>query len=256
MTGVLTPSELKPDGRRRRRVPLWRRYALLTASLLLGFGTAALAFVNLVDQADGGNVTVQVGLLGASQIIVVASGACLTALAVGLCVIPVARPWLVFLIPARAVAVVGALGVSFLLAWSPWTTTTPLLDQGCDTGYTVVERSFLRVGTGGVYRLDGIVATRVGSSVPDDGYHPFADGNYVVRGEGDSLRIWYSPFSDEPVSTDSRDPDIVAPRLIEAGFQCGIDAPPSPYQDSSERDVAPQRDPEDDTGTPWLRDLP
>lgn len=256
MTGVLTPSEPKPDVSRRRRVPSWRRYALLAAGPLLGLGIAVIAFTNRVDQIDGGNVTVQVGTLGAAQIMVVASAACLSALAVGLCVIPVTRRWLVILIPARAAAVVGVLGTSVLLMWSPWTTTTPLLYQGCETGYTAVERSFLLAGTGGVYRLEAIVATRVGISAPDDGYHPFADGNYAVRGEGDSLHIWYSPFRDEPVSTDSREPDIVAPRLIDAGLRCGIDAPTSPYQDSSETDIAPQLDPEDDTGNPWFRDLP
>ncbi len=230
---------------------------LVAAGLLLGAGIAVLAFVSAVDQAPRNDITVLVGSLGASQISVLAGAACLAALAVGLCLIPVARPWLTVVIPARAVAIFAVSCALFLLMWSPWTTMTPLLDdQGCETGYIVVERSFLRSGTGAVYRIDGVVATRVGTSVPDDGYHPFADGNYAVTDDGDMLHIWYSPFSDKPVSTASREADIVAPRLAGGEPRCGTDNRTTPYQDRTDGPVTPQRDPEDEAGDPLLLDLP
>ncbi|WP_298745416.1 hypothetical protein [uncultured Microbacterium sp.] len=256
MTGLATATGLATSAHRDRRLPLWRRCALFVAGLLLSLGTSLIAYVTAVSRTAAGDVTVLVGTLGAAQIVILASVACLTALAVGLCLIPVARPWLALLVPVRAVAVLAAFATSVPLMWSPWTTVTPLLVDGCETGYTVVERSFLLVGTGSVYRVDGVVATRVGTSVPDDGYHPFADGNYAVTSDGDALHIWYSAFNDQQVSTDSRDPDIVAQRVADPKLRCGIDSPTSPYRDRADETLVPQRDPEDDSGNPWFRDLP
>lgn len=170
----------------------------------------------------------------------------LGALAVGLCVIPVARTWLLLLIPAR-IAAIGATGlVGILWVLTSSATVVPLVAAGCETGYVVEEESFLLAGWGTVYRRDGLLVTTADQFTADDGYHPFADGAYAVVDTGDSLHVWYSfvfDYSAAPVSTD-RDPDFVLPKLTDRTLSCGVSTgarapiPPAPTAPAYDADEA------------------
>ena len=70
---------------------------------------------------------------------------------------------------------------------------TPVLHRGCDTGYVVVERSFLMGSSGTVYRQDGaFIVTQVGWSSGDNGHQPFSMGGYAVTEERGMLTVSYA----------------------------------------------------------------
>lgn len=91
-----------------------------------------------------------------------------------------------------AASAFSALGV-FLVSDASVTT---LEADGCDTGYVAVERSFLFLSSGTIYRHDApFIVVAVGSSSGDDGYRPFAAGTYGMTRVGDD---WLVDHAIEP----------------------------------------------------------
>lgn len=207
-----------PSPRSGRRILLW------VAGAVLGFAVAILVTLLFVSTASDGAAAVLVGTLDSNGLAGLSSIAGLAALSVGLCAIPVGRRALLLLVPARIAGIAGTAlaGVVWLLTASA--TVVPLIADGCDTGYVVKEESFLLVGSGTVYRQDGLLVAAVARTSGDDGYHPFADGAYSVTASGASLDVWYShdldPFA-APVTTD-RDPDLTLPILTGRTPACGL----------------------------------
>ncbi|WP_062205466.1 hypothetical protein [Demequina salsinemoris] len=141
-------------------------------------------------------------------------------LALLLCVIPGNRWWYLLLVPARVVTF-GACGVAGLIwLFSLEDTAVALEVDGCDTGYVVLEKSFLMGSSGSIYERDGLVITQVAYVPGDDGYHPFAEGSYSVVERGRQLLVWYDV--EPPVSTPAErmeeEPDATLPVL--AGHAC------------------------------------
>ncbi len=129
-----------------------------------------------------------------------------------------------WLVPARVLTIAVACFAGFVWCVTSSATVVPLVNAGCETGYVVVEESFMLAGWGTVYRTDGIFVTAVEKTLGDDGYHPFADGAYAVVDDGESLRVWHGiafDYSAAPVSTD-RDPDFVLAKLTDRTFSCGV----------------------------------
>jgi hypothetical protein len=201
-----------------------RKIAALLAGAILCSAIVALVALLSISAASDGASSVLIGTLDSDRLGGLALITALGALAVGLCVIPVSRVWLIVLAPAR-IAAIGAVGLAgFAWALTSSVTVVPLTVGGCETGYMVEEESFLLAGRGTVYRQDGLIITAAGRFSADDGYHPFADGAYTVTVSGDSLHVWYSfafDYSATAVSTD-RDPDFVLPKLGDRALPCRV----------------------------------
>lgn len=221
------PAPAAPSGAGRGPSPA-RRIVLRVAGVVLGAATALIAALQAVSGPSGGTTTVMIGALRSSELIMLATLVALVCLAVGLCAIPVRRVWLLLLVPAR-LAAVAVSGAGVLLAGLLLTsaTTVPLVSAGCDTGYVVREDAFLFATWGDVYRMDGILATKVARTSGDDGYQPFAEGAYAVTEEGGALRVWYDIVRDPyagPVRTQG-DPAFTLPVRADRVPGCGIAVP-------------------------------
>jgi hypothetical protein len=203
-----------------------RRWALWGAGVLLAAANAVLITLLAISTATGGEVSVLIGALGSDRIGGLALTAALASLTLGLCRIPVPRLWLLLMIPARLAAIAAVCLSCFFWVLTSSMTVVALVSGGCETGYVVEEESFLLSGSGTVYRRDGIFVTAVDHTVGDDGYHPFADGAYVVVDDGDALRVWYSISFDPsaaPLSTGA-DPAFTLPKLTDQAHRCDISA--------------------------------
>lgn len=201
-----------------------RRSVVLSAGVVLGVAIAVLATLQVIAAASGGEVSVLIGALESGRIMFLASVAGIVAVTAGLCAVAVSGQWVIPLALVR----LAAIGVSCLGLFAAWVTgsatVAPIVSGGCETGYVVVEESFLLSGTGTVYRADGMVATAVATTVGDDGYHPFDDGAYAVAEHAGGLQVWYdvsSSPSGEPVSTNDG-PAFVLPERTDRVFACGI----------------------------------
>lgn len=213
-----------PDYPDRRRLERLRRRALLVACATLAVAIAVLVPLLAISTASDGEVSVLIGTFGSEHLAGLALIAALTALALGLCLVPVPRMWLLLLVPARLAAIAATCLAGFAWLLTSSATVVPLVSAGCETGYVVEEDSFLLAGWGTVYRTDGILVTAVARTSGDDGYRPFDDGAYAVGDDGDALRVWYNVNSDPwaaPVATD-REPDFTLPKLTDRTFACGV----------------------------------
>lgn len=225
LTAASAPAPPPATPSTRRTAGPIRRWILLGAGVLLGLATVALALLLAVDDASNGTTTVLIGASDSRSLAAIAVLAALLALTVGLCAVPVSRRWLVLLVPARVAAVAATALTAFVGALTSGATAVPLISGGCDTGYVVREDSFLLAGWGTVYRLDGILATRVASTTGDDGYRPFSEGAYTVLEDGGMLRVWYAgtrPLEASPVIPKG-DPAFVVPALTDRSRTCGLD---------------------------------
>jgi len=200
-----------------------RRRALGAAGLVLAVSTAVLAVLTGVSATSQGQTIVILGILSSTEVSELSIIAALTSLAVGLCLVAVPRVWLLLLVPARTVAILSVVVAAGIGAISPAPVVTALLSDSCETGYVVLERSFLLLGGGSVYRLNGILATRVAFTAGDDGYQPFADGNYTVAADDATLRIWYNAhFDGEPAPPAATGrADVTLPIVTEGTNTCG-----------------------------------
>ncbi len=194
--------------------------------MTLAAALAVLVVLLAISTGSDAQVSVLIGTRGSERIGTVAIVAALTSLALGLCLIPVSRIWLLVMIPARIAAIAAACLAAFVWFLTSSATVVPLISAGCETGYVMEEESFLLAGRGTVYRTDGIFVTAVEQTGGDDGYHPFADGAYAVVDDGDSLRVWYSfsfDYQAAPIATDG-EPAFTLPKLTDRPFSCGLSA--------------------------------
>lgn len=165
------------------------------------------------------------GPLDSEGIVTVAAVVAVVVVTVGLCVIPVRRRWLALMIPIRLAAIATAsLAVAIGLIVLRPVTVSPIISEGCDTGYIVAESSFLLSGWGTVYRQDGILVTKVASTGGDDGFAPFANDAYVVRDDGTDLRVWYDigDASGRPIDASARPPSFTLAKLTHRHASCGL----------------------------------
>ena len=194
------------------------------AGTALAASVAVIVTLLTIHTASNGEISVLIGTLGSDRLAGLALITALASLTVGIFLIPVRRPWLAILVPARLAGVAATCLAA--LAWmvTASATVVPLISAGCETGYVVEEESFLLSGRGTVYRTDGIFVTAVEQTTGDDGYHPFDDGAYAVEDGGDSLRVWYNVVSDDeggPISTRG-EPAFTLPKLRDRALACGF----------------------------------
>lgn len=202
--------------------PRSRRLLLLGYGVALALLAASDVAVTVVLDGSDGRTRVLVGEQDshALQELLVFLGLGVVALA--LLAIPGRRWWHLLLVPAR-VAAVGACGLAGLIwVFSLDDTAVALEVDGCDTGYVVLEKSFLMASSGAIYERDGLIITRAAYVSGDDGYHPFARGSYTAVEEGDQLLVWYD--LEPPVSTPAErmesDPALTLP--VREGYGCTV----------------------------------
>ncbi len=220
------------------RSPRVRRRILLLAGAVLTLALVVIVTLFVISATSDREVSVLIGTFGSARMASLAVIVALACLTLGLCLVPVTRPWLVLLVPARLAAIVASSVAAFGWLITPSPTVVPLVSAGCETGYVVKEMALLHVASGTVYRTDGILVTAVEWVSGDDGYTPFDDGAYAVVDDGETLRVWYNVRFDRsgaPVPTDGA-PDFTLPKLNDRTFACGISThartpqpqPPSP----------------------------
>jgi hypothetical protein len=166
-----------------------------------------------------GEAVIRVGNLTSDRMAGLAVAFGLTLIATGLFLVR-GRGWLtVLVVLTRLVAIAAALLMWFLLWLTGGATITDLTSNGCSTGYVVEEESFMFGAWGTVYRDQGLILTAVETTSADDGYHPFADGAYVAKDEGSSLRVWYDfarALGDSHVVDTAVEPAFRLPALPDA----------------------------------------
>jgi len=128
------------------------------------------------------------------------------------CAIPARRWWLAVFLPLRFLAFCAILPAGFLAAVVSENTIVPLMANGCSTGYVVRESTPWRHTTIDILRPDGFVATAVDSELRRGGEHPFAEGDYRVDMDGDTLRVRTYP---------SGTPSFALPVVLDMGERCG-----------------------------------
>lgn len=199
--------------------------------------TVVAVAVIAVDGLSAGTATVLIGplddqiLLSASVLIASA------ALAMGLW--SVSSP--AWMVPFKILGILGAavavLGAGFSTLWSIDVTMTTLTDNGCDTGYVVVERSLLMGSTGTVYRQDGpIIASPMGRTSGNDAHQPFAAGDYAAAVDGEALIVEYRP--DPAGSRVTLELPVIVDRRPSCGFaNTSLSARPEPSEPTEPTEV-------------------
>jgi hypothetical protein len=204
-----------------------RRTVTRIAGGLFAIATAIIVWMLALDAASSGTASVLLGALDGQSVLSLAMLVAVSALCVGL--LGVAPPrWMLPLKIVGAVLAACAAAVAMLdVVLTVEANVTAVLSDGCDTGYVVVERSFLLGGNSTVYRMDGpLTIVRVGRASGDDGYQPFSTGGYAVTADGDTLTIHYSvdrPSEDTDL-TAAGYPTLVLPALP-GPHQCGLTGP-------------------------------
>ncbi|MDQ1113632.1 hypothetical protein QE418_003080 [Microbacterium testaceum] len=213
-----------------RRVRVVRRWTVVAASViyLLLLALIVVVWPVSLDSVDAREVVV--GPWTGEVIVTGSIAAAIVSLAVIVFAVPARRWWWLLLGPLRAIAI-GAMALGGLAFSLTDDSVTPIVANGCETGYVVTERSFLFAASGSVRRLDGLIGTSVGRTEVDDGHKPFQQQSYIAVTEGDTLRVWNTFQSvGERLSTSSP-PSFVLPRLVtetSCGLAGGIDADEQP----------------------------
>lgn len=151
---------------------------------------ALLLVVLGVEQVSAGGATVLLGPFDGRALIVGCTLVGTVAATIGVWLAaPLLAVRVLALLLGVAASAFSALG-AFVLSD---TSVTTLEVNGCDTGYVAVERSFLFLSTGTIYRPEGpFIAVAVGTSSGDDGYRPFAAGTYAMTRVGDDWQVDYA----------------------------------------------------------------
>lgn len=169
------------------------RHALqFAATVALTSATLAVIGVALVDSASGGDAQLLLGALPSRHIIGAATILAFTALSYTLCTVSVPPGWLAPVVTARVLSIGGALVAAF---WGfltmPWP-VTPLLVDGCESGYVVEERSFLFLSSITVHEQNGLLVAPVMGTSADDGHQPFTAGEYGARVTDGHIEGWFA----------------------------------------------------------------
>lgn len=190
------------------------------------FAVAAgvVAIVVGVEEGSSGTASVLVGPVDGATLMTSSMVVALLALTVGICSIGVPR-WMLPLSILGGIAgscATALAGFSLLMASD--STVTPLVHQGCETGYVAVERSFLFLSTGTIYRHDGpFIVTAVGRSSGDDGHKPFASGTYAFTEKDGVWLVRYANDSSS-VGTGGARP-LSLPVLTDSERRCSVPDP-------------------------------
>ena len=199
-----------------RRVAVGIRVLTAVVAILIA---GAMTAVAVSTSEEGGDTTVLVGTLDSPQILAVLillGFIDLAVLAFSLRATRIAGRAAV--IGARVVATgaVVVAGAGVFLATFPTTVVSPLIDDdGCDTGYIIREENHWLSSSSSLYRMDGLVATRVAAISNADGGTPFQDGAYGVSEADGSLRV----------STTTAGDGVAVPELTGRVPECGKTRP-------------------------------
>ncbi len=171
-----------------------QRRLVRIAGWMFACATVVAVAVIAVDWFSVGTASVLIGPLD-DQILLSAS-VLIASVALVMGLLRVSSP--TWMLPFKILGVLGAavavLGAGFSTLWSIDVTMTTLTDDGCDTGYVVVERSLLMGSRGTVYRQDGpIVASPMARTSGNNAHQPFAAGDYGAAVDGKALIVEYRP---------------------------------------------------------------
>lgn len=208
-----------------------RRTVTWIAGGVFAFATAVVVGVLTVSSTTSGAASILIGPFDERSLLTLSVLVALASLCIGLWSIDPPRR----MRPLKIAGVVLAAGASaiavFLAALIVEANVTPVLHGGCDTGYVVIERSFLMGSSGIVYRQDGpLIVTQVARSSGDDGYQPFSMGGYTVTEAEGTLTVDYAvnrPIDSTGVTGGSGS-SIVLPVLEDRTPRCGLQAAGDP----------------------------
>lgn len=217
-----------------QRVRVVRRRTVVVASVTYLLLLALIAVVWPVSLDSAGAREVVIGRWTGKVIVTGSIVAAVVSLAVIVFAVPARRWWWVLLGPLRVIAI-GAMALGGLAVSVTDEPVTPIVANGCETGYVVTERAFLFGASGSVRRLDGPIGTSVGRTEVDDGHTPFEQGSYIAVTDGDTLRVWNTFQSATERLSITSAPSFVLPRLV-TDTDCGLaggltaeeDTPPPP----------------------------
>lgn len=231
---------MTPAPRTRRRTTVW------VAGGVFAVATAVVFWVVAVSSASAGAASVLIGPLDERSLLTLTPLLAFASLCVGLWGIEAPRGML----PLKVIGVVLAGCAGALAAFVSLITVdarvTPVLYAGCDTGYVVVERSFLMGSSGTVYRQDGaFIGTEVGRTSGDNGFQPFSMGGYAVTEEQGTLTVSYAVNRPVPsMGVTGGGPSISLPVLDGRAPHCapgaGSGPTPAPTTPSAEPEPAPE----------------
>lgn len=181
--------------------------------------TAAALGVILVDRLSDGAASVLIGPLDDQTILCSSMLVAFTALVTALCSVS-ARGWM---LPLRILGIIAAtlsaLAAGFATLVSVDVARTSILEDGCDTGYVVVERDLFRGSRGMVYRQDSpFVAAPVDSVHGDDAHQPFAAGDYDAQSSDGFLTVVYHVNQGAPAVT-----TVMLPFVTDREPACGLE---------------------------------
>lgn len=195
-----------------RRVAVGIRVITAVVAVLI---VAAMIAVAAATSEEGEGTTVLVGTLDSPQIVsvlILLGMIDLSVLAFSLRARRVAGRVAVIVARVAATGAVLVAGAGVFLVTFPTVVVSPLIDDdGCDTGYLVREEDHWLSSSSSLYRVYGLVATRVATISNADGGTPFQDGAYGVSEEDGSLRV----------STTSAGDGVAVPELTGRVPECG-----------------------------------
>lgn len=197
------------DRRKRRLVRI--------AGAVFACATAVVLLVIIVDRLSTGAASVLLGPLDERSILSVTMLIASVALGIGVWGVTPPRWMVPFKMLGIVSAVVLVFGAALSTLVSTDVSTTTVLEDGCDTGYVVVERSFLMGSTGMVYRQDGpVIATRMGRTSGNNAHQPFAAGDYTASTHDATLVIEYRPNQGGASVT------VSVPVIVDRIATCGL----------------------------------
>lgn len=168
------------------------RMLQIAATVAVAAATIAVIGVAVVDSASGGDAQLLLGTLPSPHIIGASTILAFIAISYMLCTVSAPSRWLGPIVIGRLLSIGGTVVAVF---WGfltmPWL-VTPLLVDGCESGYVVEERSFLFLSSIDVLEQDGLIATPVLHTSADDGHQPFAAGDYGTRVADGQIAGWFA----------------------------------------------------------------
>lgn len=199
--------------------------------------TAIAVAVIAVDWFSAGEATVLIGPLDDQTILSASMLIAFPALVMGLWSVSSPTWMLPFKILGVLGAVVAALGAGFSTLMSIEVSVTTLLEDGCDTGYVVVERMLLMGSKGTVYQQHGpVIASPMERTFGNNAHQPFAVGDYTAATKHGSLIVEYR------VNQGGSPVTLSLPAITNRLPNCGhatnnLDARPTPSELTEPADV-------------------
>ncbi|MCS3444426.1 hypothetical protein [Microbacterium phyllosphaerae] len=194
-----------------------QRRLVRIAGWMFTCATAVAVAVIAVDWFSARTASVLIGPL--DDQILLSAAVLIASVALVMGFVSVSSP--TWMLPFKILGILGAavavLGAGFSTLWSVDVTMTTLTDDGCDTGYVVVERSLLMGSRGTVYRQDGpIVASPMARTSGNNAHQPFAEGDYGAAVDGEALIVEYRP--DPTGSRVTLELPVIADRQPSCGY--------------------------------------